>query len=234
MRRLVEPELLDGLPATNPQAAGSRADLRRLNFIMGHAGILWRAIRPHSIAKPVLNRSLRVVELGAGDGSLALELARRWSAQGVKGELMLIDRQNLLSAETIRAFSRLHWSVRVMESDVFTWLDATAVSVDVMFANLFLHHFEADRLGTLLRLVASRTSLFVACEPRRAMLALTASRLLGLIGCNAVTRHDAVVSVRAGFASDELSRLWPDAANWRLSDRPAGLFSQCFVAQRHG
>ncbi len=234
MRRLVETELLDGLPALDPQAAGSRADLRRLNFIMGHAGILWRALGRHAAAKPILNRPLRVAELGAGDGSLALELARRWSAQGVVGELTLIDRQNLLPAATARAFGALHWSVRVVESDIFAWFEAATAPVDVMFANLFLHHFEADRLRTLLRLAATRTNLFVACEPRRAPLALTASRLLGLIGCNAVTRHDAVVSVRAGFAGDELARLWPATGDWTLSDRPVGLFSQCFVAQRHG
>lgn len=234
MHRLVEPELLDGLPATDPQAAGSRADLRRLNFIMGHAGILSRALRHHPTSKAGPERPLRVVELGAGDGSLALELARRWSAHGVVGELTLIDRQNLLSAETLRAFGVLHWSVRVVESDVFAWFEALSVPVEVIFANLFLHHFETDRLRALLRLAAEQTSQFVACEPRRAPLALTASRLLGLIGCNAVTRHDAVVSVRAGFTGGELSRLWPATGGWTLSDRPAGLFSQSFLAQRHG
>ena len=35
--------------------------------------------------------------------------------------------------------------------------------------------------------------------------ALWASRLWALIGCNDVTRHDAVISVRAGFAGEELS-----------------------------
>ena len=234
MERRLEPELLDELPAADPKAAGSRADLRRLNFIMGHAGILSRAFRHQFAGKPVPGRPLRVVELGAGDGSLALELARRWSAFGVAGELMLIDRQNLLSPETPRAIAALNWSVQVAESDVFDWFETPAPPADVMFANLFLHHLAEDRLRALLRLAASRTSLFLACEPRRATLALTASRLLGLIGCNAVTRHDAVVSVRAGFVTGELSRLWPENTGWKLGDQPAGLFSQCFTALRHG
>jgi hypothetical protein len=63
-------------------------------------------------------------------------------------------------------------------------------------------------------------------------LALQASRLLGLIGCNEVTRHDAVVSVRAGFVDQELSALWPERTRWHLQEEAAGLFSHCFVAQQ--
>ncbi|HEX3890808.1 MAG TPA: FAD-dependent monooxygenase, partial [Verrucomicrobiae bacterium] len=50
--------------------------------------------------------------------------------------------------------------------------------------------------------------------------------------CNNVTRHDAIVSVRAGFSGEELSALWPDKKNWRLTERHSGLFSHLFVAQK--
>ena len=234
MQREVEPELLDDLPPADPGAVGSRADLRRLNFIMGHAGILSRACR-HQLAEPALRaRPLRLVELGAGDGTLLLQLARRWSALGVTAEATLLDRQNVVSAETRRAFAALNWSVQSAAADVFAWLEPQAPAVDVMLANLFLHHFPEKPLRALLRLAAAKTNLFIACEPRRSVRALTASRLLCFIGCNNVTQHDAVVSVRAGFAGRELSALWPAVAGWRLSEQRAGSFSHCFVAQRHG
>jgi hypothetical protein len=47
-----------------------------------------------------------------------------------------------------------------------------------------------------------------------------------------VTRHDAVISVRAGFAGRELSALWPDRDRWLVIEGPAGRFSHRFVAQR--
>ena len=47
MCRVVEPELLDDLPPADPLAVGSRADLRRLNSIMGHDDVLSRAFRHH-------------------------------------------------------------------------------------------------------------------------------------------------------------------------------------------
>jgi hypothetical protein len=105
--------------------------------------------------------------------------------------------------------------------------------MDMMFANLFLHHFPDESLTALFRLAAARTNLFIACEPRRSPFTLTASRWLRLIGCNAVTRHDAVVSVRAGFVGHELSALWPADNQWQLSEQSAGFFSHCFIAKRN-
>ena len=102
----------------------------------------------------------------------------------------------------------------------------------MIIANLFLHHFDAAGLKTLLSSVAQRTRMFIACEPRRSGFALVGSRLLGVIGCNDVSRHDAVVSVRAGFDGRELSALWPAGSAWTLREHASGLFSHCFTASR--
>jgi hypothetical protein len=233
MRRVVKPELLDDLPPSDPRAIGSRADLRRVNFIMGHAGIRSRALRRHYHETDFRSRPLRLIELGAGDGTLLLRLARSWAARGVVAEVTLLDRQNFVSAETLRAFAALHWSVTTVAADVFNWLEQPAPVVDVMFANLFLHEFPDHPLRTLLRLAAARANLFIACEPRRSRLTLTVARLLGLVGCNRISRHDGIVSVRAGFAGAELSALWPAEAGWELSEQAVGWFSHGFVAKRN-
>jgi hypothetical protein len=47
-----------------------------------------------------------------------------------------------------------------------------------------------------------------------------------------VTRHDAVVSIRAGFAGREICELWPDRKSWDLTEQNAGLFSHLFIARR--
>lgn len=232
MRRIVEPELLDELPPDDEQAIGSRADLRRLNAIMGHAGMMTRAFQscfPSSGA----SMRLRVVELGAGDGTLILQLARKWSALGVIAAATLVDRQTVISPETRKEIEALGWSVEVVECDVFVWLKQSPLAADLVLSNLFLHHFEEDKLSVLLFSVAAITKCFIACEPRRARLALYASRLLGVIGCNAITRHDAVISVRAGFIQNELTALWPTQPDWQFAENPAGLFSHCFVAKKH-
>jgi len=76
---------------------------------------------------------------------------------------------------------------------------------------------------------------FFAFEPRRGGLALAGSHLVGALGANAVTRHDAVLSVHAGFRGRELTAAWPrSGAAWSLHEEDAGLFSHCFSAQRTG
>jgi hypothetical protein len=102
-----------------------------------------------------------------------------------------------------------------------------------LIANLFLHHFQEKELAPLLALAAARTDIFAACEPRRSPLPLAFSSLVGFIGCNRVTRHDAVISVRAGFAGNELSGWWPAKPEWHLEERSAGMFTHTFLAQRN-
>ena len=233
MHRVVAPEILDALPPADPRAVGSRADLRRLNLLMGHARILSRILRQQLAEASFRSRPLRLVELGAGDGTLLLQVARRWSVLGVTAEVTLLDRHNLVSVETRRAFAALNWSVECVATDVLAWLEQPSPAVDLMIANLFLHHFQEQELATLLRRVAAGTRLFIACEPRRSQSASGACQWLWLIGCNAVTRHDAAVSVRAGFAGREVSALWPTSGDWALKERPAGLFSHCFSAKQN-
>jgi len=200
---------------------------------MGHDDILSRAFHHHFDQTFSRSRPLSLVELGAGDGTLLLRLARRVSQSGLAARVTLLDRQNIVSPETQRAFAALNWSVETVANDVFAWLERPFPTVDMMFANLFLHHFTDESLTALFRLAAARTNLFIACEPRRSPFALMASRLLHLVRCNVITRHDAVVSVRAGFVGRELSALWPGDNQWQLSEQSAGWFSHCFIAKRN-
>lgn len=227
--RRIEPEWLDDLPPGNPRAMRSRRDLRRINVLMANAAIVARELtRGRGAESP---RS--IAEIGAGDGTLMLRLAKRCAPQWPQAHVVLLDRQEIISPGTLHELGSLGWQAEAVTADVFAWLARPAGQVfDVIVANLFLHHFDIPELTTLLSLAAQRTRLFIACEPRRSALALVGSHLLGVVGCNDVSRHDAVVSVRAGFDGRELSALWPASGGWALQERAHGLFSHCFVAAR--
>ena len=173
------------------------------------------------------------MELGAGDGTLALAVARRLHRRFPKVELTLVDQQSIVTPETLDAFQSLGWRALVVKADVFDWFKQGPSHTDVILMNLFLHHFEGDVLKGLLAGVAAKSRQFVAMEPRRGWWPRLGCLGLGLIGCNAVTRHDARVSVVAGFAGSELSSLWPSDEGWRLQERSAGVFSHLFHAVRH-
>ena len=232
--RVVEPEWLDHLPADDPRAIRSRGDLRRINRLMAATRLLGDALDPLVAGRA----NVRIVELGAGDGSLLLRLAESRSRGWPSVSLDLLDLQPVVAVETLTRYRELGWEARVVRADVFDWLATAHVDADtvtvaeapIIVANLFLHHFEGVRLSELLHGIASRAQAFVCLEPRRSSTALMGSHLLGAIGCNAVTRHDAVVSVRAGFNDGELSAQWPADAHWNLSEGKAGLFSHRFVA----
>ena len=225
--RRVEPEWLDELAPAEPRAVRSRRDLRRINTLMANAAIVARELR-HGFrdAEP-----RTIADLGAGDGTFMVQLARKTRWKNIR--LVLLDRQNIVSRETRAELLSLGWTAECVTADVFEWLAQPQAPVfDVMIANLFLHHFDVSRLALLLPLAGSRSRMLVACEPRRSRLALSASYLLGLIGCNDVTRHDAQASVRAGFHGRELSALLQEG--WTMREFASRLFSHCFVARRLG
>jgi hypothetical protein len=226
LERRLEPEWLDHLPAADPRAVRARRDLRLVNRIMGHAGFIAKALR-----ELTAQSAPRIAELGAGDGTLLVRIAQAMSwPQGA--HVVFVDRQPAVSSDTRERYRERGCEIAVDADDVFDWLARDSAPFDAIVANLFLHHFEPDALTRLFALAAARTRLFVACEPRRARLPLAGSRVLGLIGCNDVTRHDAVLSVRAGFAGCELSALWPDGAGWKTRESSVGFFSHLFVASR--
>jgi hypothetical protein len=231
IKRSVEPEWLDELPAEEMRAVRSRKDLKRINILMRHVHFMERLWRKANVN----NDTRRIVDLGAGDGSFFLKLARRLAPDVNPIHAVLVDRQNLIGMQTRQEFANLGWTLEYVTADIFDWLLGAGIeSGTALIANLFLHHFGGEDLLRMFGYISCQSNFFVACEPRRAFLALNAARLLGAIGCNSVSRHDAPISVRAGFKGSELSALWPHQTGWQLDEHEAGLFSHCFLARRLG
>jgi hypothetical protein len=223
--RHVHPEILDGLSEDDPRAIASRRDLRRINALMFQASIMSRLLRRHVTTPPS-----RILEIGAGDGSFMLAVARRLSKRWPNVELTLLDRADLVTCERQEDFARLGWRADAVVADVFDWIGkAGDVRFDVVTANLFLHHFADTELAKLLAALQPLAPVFVAAEPHRSGFALAGSQLLRAVGVNDVTRHDAPASVRAGFSGTELSALWPAGQSGSVEERRAGPFTHTFA-----
>jgi SAM-dependent methyltransferase len=231
--RWVVPETLDELPPADSRARRSRRDLQRVHRAMGSLFILRRAIAGLRLSV----QPLRIIELGAGDGTLLLRLAETIGAPWSGVHLTLLDRHDLLDRRTLRAYREREWDVTIIAKDVLEWArEPLAASYDLCLASLFLHHFDDASLRILLRAIANKSNAFVACEPRRGALGRFGSRLVGILGTNEVTRQDAVKSVAAGFAGRELTAAWSSAgiAAWDLNEFRALPFTHCFTAIRAG
>jgi hypothetical protein len=219
--RVLTPEILDFLSPDDPRAIASRRDMARINTVMRQGAIMVRALADFPAPK-------LLVDLGGGDGRFLLGVARRLAQRWPDVRAMIADRQDIVSAETRAGFTALGWRCDVLQGDIFQTLPR--LEPDIVTANLFLHHLDDAALTRLLALVAARAKGFAACEPRRSGFALLGARMVGLLGANDVTRHDAVASVRAGFHESDLSALWPQNGGWTLGEHAAFPFSHVFRA----
>lgn len=194
--RTLVPEMLDHLPHEDPAAVRSRADLRRINGLMGNdRHVLRSAARfPEAAARGIS-------EWGAGDGLLAAKLARRFPGSRVSA-FDLAPRPRFPAGLE----DRIEWHA----GDLFNTPPTTG---GILIANLFLHHFEGEALIELGRRCAGYEVL-VFSEPDRARLPLMQAALLWPF-VNPVTRHDMRVSILAGFSQGEIqSMMGLDAGTW--------------------
>lgn len=191
-KRNVIPEILDSLPSDDPRAARCRRDLHRINVAMGN----YRWIARHLDAEVRSGRS-DWVELGAGDGPLARALP-----------------QSLVDATRVGAvdFAPRPEAWPVMwgwnQGDLFEVLNLRTSEEEEtgMIANMFLHHFideDLERMGVILQDSFSR--LLISEPARFSRFEWLARPFFPLV--NDVTRHDMIVSIRAGFRKGELPRL---------------------------
>ena len=226
--RRLTPEILDRLPPDDPAALASRRDLQRLHPLLGQIRLWHHWLRHNFPHRPPAS----LADLGAGDGSLLMTVLPRSFPKGGHGaRIFFVDRQPVVPESTLAHLRRCNWLPTVVTSDVVEWMEE-GPSTEACLTNLFLHHLKETEITRLFSSLAAKTTLFAAAEPRRTTLARWGAASLGLLGCHAVTRHDARVSVEAGFAAKELGALWPSRPGWFLQENSAGPFTHFFCAAR--
>ena len=148
----------------------------------------------------LIDQGDRVLELGAGTGDLGQAL----SPHGVQVHAM--DRCPPPAAWP----AARSWH----EADALTFNEYSSYSV--VIGNLIFHHFSSTELAALGAKFKPSARLIIACEPARyRCFQLLFSFIAPLIGANDVTRHDAHVSIAAGFRREELAvALGLDPAVW--------------------
>jgi 2-polyprenyl-3-methyl-5-hydroxy-6-metoxy-1,4-benzoquinol methylase len=185
MDRSLQPELLDTLPSDHPAALHSRRDLRLINRFM--------RTRPWMIGelRRWLRTGERVLELGAGTGELALAL----NAAGFS-----VDGLDLWPQPA-------GWpaSARWHQADLRTFPHYGDYTV--IMGSLIFHQFSAEELAALGQR-CQQARVILASEPARWKRAQVLMSLIGpVFGASYVTKHDARVSIAAGFLGNELPGL---------------------------
>ncbi len=197
--RQVLPELLDSLQASDPVALHSRDELHIVNRLMRNHHWMCRTLQRQEL------EGRRVLELGAGDGSLA---QRVWKLDIVRPECWCaID----LAPAPVQWPDDAVWH----QHDLFKL--TMLPEAEIIVANLFLHQFQEDQLEELGRRLPDTCRMLIICEPaRRWIHALQGVLLSAIVGLSHVTYHDMFVSIRAGFLGDELPKAL-GLKDWKIS-----------------
>jgi SAM-dependent methyltransferase len=197
-------ELMDDLTIGGDELAEALRQLRVINRMLGSAwptleGVLqlWRAAgRPSQLA---------ILDVGSGSGDINRLLLAWAGRQGIAMRITLVD----IHPETCAAaaaYYRNEPRIQVICSDVMV---LAIDQVDIVTAALFTHHFPSEQLPTVYAAMAGAARLGVVVNDlHRHPLAWAgiwfATRLLSR---NRMIRHDAPLSVRRGFRSEDLERL---------------------------
>lgn len=228
LHRVVEPEILDRLAPDDPRALRARSDLRRVNALVLQDLMMARTLRKYAKLPPRV-----LVDLGSGDGNFLLKVARRLGPRWRGVEAVLVDQQDAVSAETRAAFAALGWKIEVTAESVFTFLERKPRSdIDIVTANMFLHHLPEPDLVRLLASAAQIAPLFVAGELRRTKFVRESARFMWLIGIGDVICYDGRVSAMAAFVGKELSARWPRDRGWQTHEGAVSPWTHFFVAER--
>jgi 2-polyprenyl-3-methyl-5-hydroxy-6-metoxy-1,4-benzoquinol methylase len=218
--RVLGQEMLDTLPHDHPDALASRQDIEVINRIMGT--LHWFQRQLHEYA-PTHGR---IVELGAGDGSLIHHIAQKSPALAARWT----------GLDFAPRPAHLPLGVQWVQGD-FLQSEAAASALEeaeVVVANLILHHFTEEQLRKLApRLQKAR--LILVSEPARHWHHYLEGQMLNLIGeFNHVTMYDMKLSIEAGFRLGELPRaLMLDRELWKMEESHT-LFGACRMVAVRG
>lgn len=203
-RRLSD-EYLDQASCGGTSLARELGYLRAINRLLSGTSLSRRAVRAAlrlNPSNPLGRPSL--LDVGTGSGDIARALA---GSAGMPLEITGLDRRAEMVAEA-RARTPADAPVRFVEGDVFRLVDAFGErAFDFTHASLTLHHFPDGAVVEALRSMArvSRRAV-IWNDLTRGPVQLAAVRVATLAATTS-TRHDARVSVEAGFTRAEIDDL---------------------------
>lgn len=198
MRRTLTSEFMDDPGASREDLDASLRFIRAVNARLGGSRALIGHLKRWSRRWPA-DRPVTLLDIATGSADIPLA-ARQWATgAGFDLRITAIDKH-----ETTLSLAREH----VADADGIELVCADALrladrfepgSFDYVHAGMFVHHLPDIEALTMLRIMdrLARTGL-VWNDLVRSRLGVGVIRLL-TIGRNEMVRHDALVSVRAGF-----------------------------------
>jgi ubiquinone/menaquinone biosynthesis C-methylase UbiE len=197
-------ELLDAPNVDDATLRRNLADIRRINALLG-----WTRYAAHYVTRSVLAEGkthFSLLDVAAGSADIALAIARRARTRGLSAAIVVSDRSEQVvrvAVETCAGAS----AVRVERQDALD-LRYPDGAFDIALCTLALHHFDPEHATVVLRNLGRVGRRVVVFDAARSPVAYCGAWLLTrLWRMDAMTRHDAPMSVARAYRRDELAEL---------------------------
>ncbi len=222
--RATATEFLDQPDCDPALAAASYRFMETINCHFGGTRIVRRFLVAETAGRHA-GDPLRILDIGSGSCAIPLAVSRWARACAIPLHFTCLEMAshavNIARGQLARAGDP---AVQLLQEDAFT--HQPAEPYDCAVASMCFHHFSNAEILTLLqRLRGFVINSVLINDLRRSRLASLAARLLLTgTGAPAGVRHDALLSVRRGFKTSELSTLLRQLHSVTVSVEPARWF----------
>jgi len=200
--RVLTPELMDDPELDERSHRDALAGLARLNRVSMISRPVWRQLRALHTGE-----QLTILDIAAGSGDMAVNLARRAKVAGLPMRFTCADISPKACQEAQRRARRAGVGIAISTADALE--RQTGAMYDIVMCHLFLHHLRDHEIVKLLadmKSSARRAVLITDLVRSRTgyALAFLGSRLLT---GSRIVHVDALKSVRAALSPPELLTL---------------------------
>jgi len=247
MRRTVTPERMDEPDVSESDLRASLEFIRMINARFGGVRALvdrlddWSPPDDSQAGTPV-----RILDIGTGSADIPVAALRWAERRGVLAHVVAVDLHPVtlrLAGEYVRdelgadalapdreSLPDARSTIALVEADALRLMDLFEPrSFDVVHAGMFIHHLQEIQALTVLRIMDRLADRgMVWNDLVRSEVALLGARVL-TARQPAIVKHDATVSVRAGFTPQE-ARVMLRRAGWPSPTVRSSFLHQRFVA----
>ena len=205
--RNLQPELMDDPALPKPQHDLALRGLTTIHRFSGLVNRFWKGLQPLLKKASQQNRQIKVADVGCGDGYLLRQLARKSAAAGFDIQWVGYDFSAVACALATEKARADGVDVRFEVFDILK--SQIPEQFDVILNSLFLHHFEADEVQTILtRFRDATTQGFIVEDLRRTVLGYLLAWNCGrLLSRSPIVHYDGVVSVEGSFSIAEIQEV---------------------------
>jgi len=220
--RATATEFLDRPDCDPALAAASYRFMETVNFWFGGIRMVRRFLAAET-AGHYAGGPLRILDIGSGSCDIPLAVSRWASAYGIPLHFTCLEKAGHAVEIARGQLGRVgNPSVQLIQEDAFT--QQPAEPYDFAVASMCFHHFSDAQILTLLRkLNGFVLNSVLINDLRRSRLAHLAARLL-LAATPPEVRHDALLSIRRGFKTSELTALLDQLESVTVSVKPTRWF----------